>query len=84
MNARCKLQYLGPLGEPRDGPRRAKGAIGVRVTCRRCGHHQSHRGTGEASIRMCLAKLAGSCPEVGVANHVVRAGTRTFESECCP
>jgi len=36
---------------------------GVIVTCSRCGHSTESFGTGEASIRRCLALLREECPE---------------------
>lgn len=35
---------------------------GVRVTCSRCGHEVESYGTGEASVRRCLALMREECP----------------------
>jgi hypothetical protein len=36
---------------------------GVEVVCSRCGHSTESFGTGEASIRRCLALLREECPK---------------------
>ena len=35
---------------------------GVAVTCSRCGHQTESFGTGDASVRRCLALLREECP----------------------
>lgn len=36
---------------------------GVVVTCSRCGHATESCGTGDSSIRRCLALMREECPE---------------------
>jgi hypothetical protein len=38
---------------------------GVRVCCGKCGHETESFGTGEASIKRCLALLREECPDGG-------------------
>lgn len=43
---------------------------GVEATCGKCNHTTTSFGTGEASIRRCLALLSEECPE-GEQNYYV-------------
>ena len=47
--------------ESDDPPHRL--IAGVEVTCTRCDHSTSSYGTGDNSIRRCLALLREECPE---------------------
>lgn len=42
----------------------------VRVTCSKCGHETESFGTGDASIKRCLALLNEECPN-GENNYYV-------------
>ena len=45
---------------------------GVTATCQRCGHSTESFGTGERSVRRCLAMLRNECPN-GEHNFYVEA-----------
>lgn len=45
-----------------EGDHDADNIPGVCVTCNRCGHETISYGTGEASVRRCLALLREECP----------------------
>lgn len=38
---------------------------GVCATCQECGHETESFGTGEASVKRCLALMREECPEDG-------------------
>jgi hypothetical protein len=57
MTVSCEVQEVilySQTGRPVDG---------VRVICSRCEHETESFGTGEASVRRCLALLREECPE---------------------
>jgi hypothetical protein len=57
MTVSCEVQEVtlySQTGRP---------VTGVRVVCSRCEHETESFGTGEASVRRCLALLREECPE---------------------
>ena len=46
---------------------------GVTAECSRCGHTTESYGTGEASVRRCLALMPEECPE-GESNYYTDDG----------
>jgi hypothetical protein len=62
---RCEVEEVD-LENERSGT-----TPGVRVCCGKCGHETESFGTGEASIKRCLALLREECPEGGTNYYVV-------------
>ena len=57
MNVPCEVSVVELENE--DG----RMVDGVEVVCSRCGHCTESFGTGEASIRRCLALMRQECPK---------------------
>lgn len=63
MEVECEIQELVLEDGMMDG---------VMAECGNCGHQTTSNGTGEASIRRCLALMREECPE-GERNFYVEA-----------
>jgi hypothetical protein len=66
MRVECEVEEVVLEGDVGD-------VDGVQATCLRCGHVTESFGTGEASVRRCLALMREECPE-GERNFYVEEG----------
>lgn len=64
MNVRCEIEERDVQNE------NGRVMPGVAATCSRCGHETESCGTGQASVRRCLALLREECPN-GESNFYV-------------